>query len=100
MFSSLLCFQYVFLILIPDHLLAFAKHLETLQFAAVMEENPFMPKNIQISEQDRLIVESFLSSSIEKFQREKLVKLIDESLDNQDEEAFRNLTDQLNKLHL
>jgi uncharacterized protein YpiB (UPF0302 family) len=80
--------------------LNFQGSFQTPQFAAVMEENPFMPKNIQISEQDRLIVENFLTSSIEKFQREKLVKLIDESLDNQDEEAFRNLTDQLNKLNL
>ena len=31
--------------------LNFQSSFQTPQFAAVMEENPFMPKNIQISEQ-------------------------------------------------
>ena len=57
-----------------------------------------MPKNIQISEKDRQIAEKFLVTSIEKFQREKLVKQIDESLDKQDEEAFIKLTEQLKTL--
>ncbi|WP_071459960.1 ReoY family proteolytic degradation factor [Bacillus massilinigeriensis] len=68
------------------------------QFAAVLEDNPFMPRNTQISEKDRLIAERLLSDSIERFQREKLTLLIDEALDRQDEEAFKRLTEQLKKL--
>ncbi|WP_026581073.1 ReoY family proteolytic degradation factor [Bacillus sp. J33] len=68
------------------------------QYAAVMEENPFMPKSLQISEKDRLIAERFLSESLEKFRREKLLELIDEALDKQDKKAFSILTQQLNKL--
>lgn len=68
------------------------------QYAAVMEDNPFMPKSMQISEKDRLIAERFLNESLEKFRREKLMELIDEALDKQDKNAFRVLTQQLKKL--
>lgn len=67
------------------------------QYAAVMEENPFMPKTLQINEKDRLIAERFLTESLEKFRREKLLELIDEALDKQDKKAFNILTQQLNK---
>ena len=36
-----------------------------------------------------LIAEQFLQNSIERFQREKLLQLIDEALDKQDKRAFR-----------
>ncbi|MGM0776696.1 MAG: ReoY family proteolytic degradation factor [Bacillota bacterium] len=68
------------------------------QYAAVMEENPFMPKTLQINEKDRLIAERFLTESLEKFRREKLLELIDEALDKQDKKAFNVLTQQLNGL--
>ncbi|WP_264738397.1 ReoY family proteolytic degradation factor [Cytobacillus firmus] len=68
------------------------------QYAAVMEENPFMPKTLQINEKDRLIAERFLTESLEKFKREKLLELIDEALDKQDKKAFNILTQQLNKI--
>lgn len=68
------------------------------QYAAVMEENPFMPKTLQVNEKDRLIAERFLTESLEKFRREKLLELIDEALDKQDKKAFNVLTQQLNRL--
>lgn len=68
------------------------------QYAAVLEENPFMPKSLQISEKDRLIAEKFLSSSLKNFQREKLLRLIDEALDNQDKTAFEKLAKELSQL--
>ncbi|MBN8200272.1 MULTISPECIES: ReoY family proteolytic degradation factor [Bacillaceae] len=70
------------------------------QYAAVMEENPFMPKTLQINEKDRLIAERFLTESLEKFRREKLLELIDEALDKQDKKAFNILTQQLNKIEI
>lgn len=68
------------------------------QYAAVMEENPYMPTSLNISEKDKLIAERFLNDSIQRFQREKLLKLIDEALDIQDKEAFSVLTKKLNSL--
>ncbi|MBP2241366.1 uncharacterized protein YpiB (UPF0302 family) [Cytobacillus eiseniae] len=68
------------------------------QFAAVLEENPFMPKKLQITEKDRMIAERFLSNSLEKFQRNYLLKKIDEALDNQDRNSFLKLTEQLKRL--
>lgn len=68
------------------------------QFAAVLEENPYMPKRLQISDKDRLIAERFLKDSLYRFQKDKLVKMIDEALDRQDKEEFRRLTEQLKLL--
>ncbi|MGM0899893.1 ReoY family proteolytic degradation factor [Mesobacillus maritimus] len=68
------------------------------QFAAVLEENPFMPKKLHIDEKDRLIAEKFLVDSLYQFQKEKLTTLIDEALDRQDKEAFVELTEKLKKL--
>ncbi|MBU8879088.1 ReoY family proteolytic degradation factor [Bacillus sp. FJAT-29790] len=68
------------------------------QYVAVLEENPFMPKSLQISEKDSLIAERFLVGSLEKFQRENLLRKIDEALDNQDEKTFLLLTEQLKRL--
>lgn len=68
------------------------------QYAAVLEENPFVPKHLQVNEKDGIIAEQFLQNSIERFQREKLLKQIDEALDQQDRTAFRDLTEKLNQL--
>ena len=68
------------------------------QYAAVLEENPFMPKHLQFNEKDGVIAEQFLNYSIERFHREKLLSLIDEALDRQDQQAFRALASQLNQL--
>ncbi|WP_223702031.1 ReoY family proteolytic degradation factor [Sutcliffiella deserti] len=68
------------------------------QYAAVQEENPYMPKTIQTNEKDRIVAERFLEQSILTFQKDKLLTLIDEALDRQDEEAFKILSNQLRKL--
>jgi uncharacterized protein YpiB (UPF0302 family) len=68
------------------------------QFAAVQEENPYVPGQLQISESDKMVAERFLEESIQKFQKDKLLTLIDEALDSQDQEAFEHLTEQLKRL--
>ncbi|MDQ0213686.1 uncharacterized protein YpiB (UPF0302 family) [Oikeobacillus pervagus] len=68
------------------------------QYAAVLEENPYMPKHLKISEKDRVIAENFLKESIYRFRKEKLQKAIDDALDHQDREAFQKLTKELNEL--
>ncbi|MBL7245924.1 hypothetical protein B5V91_05045 [Heyndrickxia sporothermodurans] len=68
------------------------------QYAAVLEENPFMPNLLHINDEDRIIAEKFLQQSIVSFQKEKLLSQIDEALDNHDISAFRKLTEQLKQL--
>ena len=68
------------------------------QYALVLEENPYMPRNLKITEKDRFLAEQFLKDSIYKFQKEKLLKAIDEALDKNDKEAFQILTEKLKEL--
>lgn len=68
------------------------------QYMLVLEENPYMPKNLQISEKDRLLAEKFLQASIFQYEREKLLKLIDKALDKYDKKAFQDLTTRLKQL--
>lgn len=65
------------------------------QYVAVLEENPFVPKHLQVNEKDGIIAEQLLQDSIERFQRDNLLLLIDEALDKQDREAFQMLSKKL-----
>ncbi|WP_338749666.1 ReoY family proteolytic degradation factor [Bacillus sp. FJAT-52991] len=68
------------------------------QYAAVLEENPFMPRNLRITEKDKALAEKFLKDSIYRFQKERLLQEIDEALDRADKERFLQLTERLNQL--
>jgi uncharacterized protein YpiB (UPF0302 family) len=70
------------------------------QYAAVQEDNPYVPKRNYVNEKDRLLAERFLSTSIQRFQEEKLLRLIDDALDNHDYHAFSTLTEQLKSLKM
>lgn len=70
------------------------------QYLAVLEENPFMPETLLVSEKDRILAEEMLSSSLLIFQQEKLLAQIDEALDNGDEERFYELSSLLQALKL
>jgi len=78
--------------------LNFRSSFHSPQYVAVLEENPFMPKHLQINEKDKLLAEKFLEESIQTYQREKLLKQIDEALDQQDQCEFKRLTEQLRHL--
>ncbi|WP_409251173.1 ReoY family proteolytic degradation factor [Bacillus sp. SCS-153A] len=78
--------------------LNFSKSNASYQYAAVLEENPFMPKYLLINEKDRIVAEQFLKSSIETYQRQKLLAAIDNALDRNDQEAFKRLTSQLKNM--
>ncbi|NMD70327.1 YpiB family protein [Bacillus sp. DNRA2] len=69
------------------------------QYAAVQEDNPFMPRNPQVSESDRLLAERFLEESIKRFREEKLLQLIDTALDKHDQSTFQSLTEELRNLN-
>lgn len=67
-------------------------------YLAVLEENPFMPKYLHISEKDRVIAEQLLKNSMLAFQEEKILKEIDEALDGGDKERFFELSNLLQAL--
>ncbi|KOP80633.1 hypothetical protein AMS59_04465 [Lysinibacillus sp. FJAT-14745] len=68
------------------------------QYLAVLEENPYMPEALIVSEKDRLLAEELLSNSLLVFQEEKLLAQIDEALDLGDEERFYELSNLLQAL--
>ncbi|MEG9297885.1 ReoY family proteolytic degradation factor [Mangrovibacillus sp. Mu-81] len=78
--------------------LNFSKANSSYQFAAVLEENPFMPKYLLINEKDRIVAEQFLKESLHSFQKNRLLEAIDRALDNGDKESFNKLTKELNTL--
>ncbi|APH04615.1 ReoY family proteolytic degradation factor [Bacillus weihaiensis] len=78
--------------------LNFRSSYQSPNYAAVLESNPFMPEHLNENEKDREVAEELLNHSIQSFQKEKLLQLIDEALDKQDRDAFEQLTKQL--IHL
>ena len=61
-------------------------------YISVLEENPYMPQDAAITEQDRILAEKVLAESMASFQEETLLKQIDEALDVNDRERFFELS--------
>lgn len=78
--------------------LNFKSSFSNARYVAVLEENEYLPKHLQVNEKDRILAERFLKNSVITYQREKLLKEIDIALDNRDKEAFERLSKQLNEL--
>ncbi|MFS0822966.1 ReoY family proteolytic degradation factor [Bacillus sp. 1P02SD] len=78
--------------------LNFRSSFHSPNYVAVLEENPYMPKHLQVNEQDKELAKKFLDQSIHMFQKEHLLKRIDEALDRQDEPEFKRLTEKLKQL--
>ncbi|MBO0994762.1 ReoY family proteolytic degradation factor [Bacillus sp. SD088] len=74
-----------------------AAHL-SYQYAAVLEENPYIQTKVLLTEKDKKYAEDFLSQSILLHQKEKLQKEIDAALDQRDQSKFEQLVQQLNHL--
>jgi uncharacterized protein YpiB (UPF0302 family) len=75
--------------------LNFVSSFHSPQYVAVLEENPYIPNHIQINEKDRLLAERFLEESITAFQKDLIMKQINQALDEQDKIAFKLLTEKL-----
>lgn len=67
-------------------------------YLVVLEENPYMPYELYISEKDRLMAEQLLQNSMQAFQQEQLLQQIDEALDRGDKERFFELSSLLQAL--
>ncbi|MFB1080831.1 ReoY family proteolytic degradation factor [Jeotgalibacillus sp. JSM ZJ347] len=78
--------------------LNFDSAYSSYQYAAVLEDNPYTPKESQLSKKEKELAEQFLTDSISANQRTQLMKEIDEALDRHDEDRFRQLTERLKSL--
>lgn len=67
-------------------------------YLAVVEENPYVPKNLQSSVSTRQIAEQAVITSIHQFQEKYLLEQIDSALDNGDEALFHELVKELKNL--
>ncbi|WP_408022386.1 MULTISPECIES: ReoY family proteolytic degradation factor [Solibacillus] len=67
-------------------------------YLAVLEENPYVPKDLFISEKDRLAAQRLLENSVLEFQEQQLLREIDEALDAGDKDRFFELSNLLQAL--
>lgn len=67
-------------------------------YLAVLEENPFVPSDVLISEKDRIAAAQMLENSVLAFQEQQLLKEIDAALDAGDKERFFELSNLLQAL--
>ncbi|GAF65280.1 ReoY family proteolytic degradation factor [Alkalihalobacillus trypoxylicola] len=68
-------------------------------FLSVLEENPYMPESKERMEAHEKYAEKILSISLMTFQKQQLVKRIDEALDRKDKETFLQLSEELKQLN-
>ena len=78
--------------------LHFRSAYSSYQYAAVLEKNPFIPRSNPSNEKDKIIAEKVIEQSLLSFQKDQLLKQIDQALDKNDQEMFQKLTTLLNRL--
>lgn len=61
------------------------------EYFSVLEENPYMPRYLQVNDEDTKLVENLINTSISNFNKNKLLEKIDEALDNKNESDFNVL---------
>ncbi|MCM3713580.1 ReoY family proteolytic degradation factor [Alkalihalobacillus oceani] len=64
-------------------------------FLSVLEDNPYVPENLELAEAFQHEAEKLLERSIWSFKRKQLLQAIDEALDKGDETEFRHLVQEL-----
>lgn len=78
--------------------LNFDKSNQNHMYAAVLEENPFVPEEYVITQQDRENADFLLENSLYEFKKKQLLQRIDQSLDEQDRDKFHQLVEELQVL--
>lgn len=68
-------------------------------YLAVLEENPYAPKDTLARKQDRVIAQRLLEYSLYKYKQKLFKKRIDRALDENNQEEFYKLVNQLQTLH-
>lgn len=67
-------------------------------FAAVLEENPFMPDEAFITEKDQHLAKKILDQTLYEYKKKSLQQKIDHSLDEMDRIKFMKLVEELKEL--
>ncbi|MFD1849525.1 ReoY family proteolytic degradation factor [Oceanobacillus bengalensis] len=78
--------------------LNFKKAHQNAIYASVIEENPFIPDDYFITSKDRALAKKILDKTIFDSKKKKLLKEIDQALDELDQEKFMKLSIELNNL--
>lgn len=68
------------------------------QYAAVLEENPFLPINDETKQVYSLLTEIVLDKALVNQKKKQLLEAIDEALEHKDKQKFIKLTSQLKEL--
>ncbi|MFD2045857.1 ReoY family proteolytic degradation factor [Ornithinibacillus salinisoli] len=66
-------------------------------YAAVLEDNPFVPDEYFITRKDKDLAKQIMDHSIQSFRRKHLIKKIDQALDKKCEDEFHRLVEELKK---
>ncbi|MFS0781392.1 ReoY family proteolytic degradation factor [Bacillus sp. 1P06AnD] len=75
--------------------LHFRSAYSSYHYAAVLEKNPYLPEKAESNEKDKMIAEQLLEQSLTQYQQNLLLQQIDDALDRNDIDAFKQLTDRL-----
>lgn len=67
-------------------------------YAAVLEENPYLPEEFYITGQDQETAAKLLKESLYEFKKQALLEEIDQALDELDQHKFAELVQQLHQL--
>lgn len=67
-------------------------------YLSVLEENPYIPVDESMNEQDRQLAEEILSISLSSFREEMVLRQIDEALDANDKDRFIELSSLLQNI--
>jgi uncharacterized protein YpiB (UPF0302 family) len=78
--------------------LNFNKSYQSPYYVAVLEENPFLPDEYFITENDKKLANHLLNKTLFDSKRKVLLMGIDKALDRRDYDIFQKLTSELKKL--
>jgi len=78
--------------------LNFHKANKNPQYISVLEENPYLPESLQPDKQYAVWADMVLDEAFQSFRHHRLLEAIDKALDQKNEEAFHQLTEELKKL--
>ncbi|MFC4022950.1 ReoY family proteolytic degradation factor [Oceanobacillus longus] len=78
--------------------LNFKKSNQHSYYASVLEENPFIPVDYYITNDDKDLTNQLLSHSLYEYKKNKLMDEIDRALDEMNVEKFQQLSEEFKKL--
>jgi len=78
--------------------LSFKNSHQSIEYNAVLEDNPFLPDDFFITKKEKQLAKEFLNYTLFEAEKRQLLKQIDHALDNQDKKMFNELTNKLNQL--